>query len=157
MLFDDKEPTWFNRKTNNLIKYKNEIYKGTPDRKNNINFQFQCRYIQDFINKKIDQAKRKFQENMSSKLPDESFNPKKYWFLLKALINGQKILYIPPLYYNNKFISEIKEKGEFCHSYFAGQSTPIVNNSQFSTRFITHFNSVLMSTDFSVEQVNNII
>ena len=60
MLFDEKEPTWFNRKTSNLIKYKNVIYKGTPDRKNNINFPFQCRYIQDLINKKIDQAKRKF-------------------------------------------------------------------------------------------------
>ena len=60
MLFDDKESTWFNRKTNNLIKYKTEIYKGTPDHKNNINFQFQFRYIQDLINEKIDQAKRKF-------------------------------------------------------------------------------------------------
>ena len=41
--------------------------------------------------------------------------------------------------------------------YFAGQCTSLVNNSQLPTRFTTHTDSILMSIDFSVEQVSNII
>ena len=47
-------------KTQNLIKYKNQIYKDTPDHKSNDNFEFHSQYIQDLINTKIAQAKRKY-------------------------------------------------------------------------------------------------
>ena len=140
-----------------MIKYKNQIYKDTHDRKSNHNFQFHFRYIQDLINTKIDQGKRKYYENLSRQLSDKSFNPTKYWSLLKTLLNGKKIPCIPPLYHNKKFISEIKTKCELFNSYFAGQCTPLANNSQMSTRFTTHTDSVLRSIDFSVEQVSNII
>ena len=35
--------------------------------------------MRDLINTKIDQAKRKYYENMSLKLFDKSLDPKKYW------------------------------------------------------------------------------
>ena len=54
----------------------------------NHNFQFHFRYIQDFINMKMDQAKRK----MSRKVSDKSLDPKKCWSLLKTLSNGKKYL-----------------------------------------------------------------
>ena len=73
MIFDDREPPWFQRKIKKLIEYKNQIYKDKPDRKSNHNFQFHFRYIQDLINTKIDQAKRKYYENMSRK---NSYPPK---------------------------------------------------------------------------------
>ena len=68
MIFVDREPPLFDRKIKNLIKYKNQIYKDTPDRKSNHNFPFNFRYIQDLINTKIDEAKRKYYKNMSRKL-----------------------------------------------------------------------------------------
>ena len=40
IIFDDREPPWFDRKIKNLIKYKNQIYKDTPYHKSNFNFQF---------------------------------------------------------------------------------------------------------------------
>ena len=157
MIFDDKEPRWIDRKIKNLIKHKNQIYKDTNCRKRNHNFQFHFCYIQDLINTKIDQSKRKYYENMSRHLSDKSLNLKRYWSLLKTLLNGKKIPCIPPLYHNNKFISEIKAKCELFNSYFAGQCTPLVNNSQLPTRFTTHTDSILTSIDFFVEQVSNII
>ena len=90
MIFDDKEPPWFDRKIQNLIKYKNQIYKDTHDCKSNHNFQFHFRYIQDLIHTKIDQSKRKCYENMSRQLSDKNLNPKKYWSLRKRLLNGKK-------------------------------------------------------------------
>ena len=76
MIFDHGEPPWFDRKIKNLTKYKNQICKDTPDRKNNHNFQFHFRHIQDLINTKIDRAKRKYYENMSLKLSDKSISSK---------------------------------------------------------------------------------
>ena len=73
-------------------------------------FRFHFRYIQDLINTKIDQAKRKY-NNMSRKLSDKSLNPKKYWSLLKTL-NVKKVPCIPSIYHS-KFISKIKAKYEF--------------------------------------------
>ena len=94
MLFDDRDPPQFDRKIKNLIKYKNKIYKDTHDRKSNHNFQFHFRYVQDLINTKIDQGKRKYHQNISRQLSDKSLNPNKYWSLLKTLLNGNKnILY----------------------------------------------------------------
>ena len=59
-IFDDKELPWFDGKIKKLIKYINQIYKDTHDRKGNHNFQFHIRYIEDFINTKLDQARRKY-------------------------------------------------------------------------------------------------
>ena len=67
MIFDDRELPWFHRKIKNLIKYQNQIYKQTHDRKSNHNFQFHFQCIQDLINTKTDQAKRKYYKNMSRK------------------------------------------------------------------------------------------
>ena len=72
-------------------------------------------------------------------------------------MNGKEIPCVPPLYHNSKFMSEIKEKCELFNSYFAGQCTPLDNNSQLPTRFTTHIDSVLTAVDFSVEHVSNII
>ena len=74
-----------------MIKYKNQIYKDTHDHKSNHNFQFHFRYIKDLIKTKIDQGKRKYYENISRQLSDKSLNPKKYWSLLKTLLNSKKI------------------------------------------------------------------
>ena len=44
MIFDDRNPPWFNKKKKkkkkNMIKYKNQIYKDKSDRKSNHKFQF---------------------------------------------------------------------------------------------------------------------
>ena len=115
------------KKSENFTKHKDQIYKDMLDPKSNHNFQFCCRYIQYFINTRIDQAKRRYYENMSRKLSDKSLNPKKYWSLLKTLLNGKKISCMPPIYHNNKFKSKIK-----ANSYFTRQCTPLVNSSRLS-------------------------
>ena len=129
MVFHDWQPPWFDRKIEKLISYKNQIQKDTP--KSYANQIFKLRYIQDLINKRISQAKKKYYENISHKLSDENLNPKKYWPVIKAC--------------------------ELVNSYFIGQCTSLVNNVHLLTRFSTHTESILRSTDFSVEQVRNII
>ena len=40
MVFDDRKPLWFDMQIKNFLKYKSQIYKDTPNRKSNHNFQF---------------------------------------------------------------------------------------------------------------------
>lgn len=90
--------------------------------------------------------------NISRKFFEKILNPKKYQPLIKILLNGKKMPCITPTYHNNKFMSKIKKKCELFNSYFSDQCTPLVNNIQLPTRFLTHIESV-----FTVEQVCNII
>ena len=65
IIFDDREPPWFDRKIKNLIKYKNQIYKDTPYHKSNFNFQFHFRYIKDLINIKKILLEMRYDEPLS--------------------------------------------------------------------------------------------
>ena len=68
----------------------------------------------------------------------------------------EKIPFIPNIYFNNKCISEIKAKCELFNSFFSGQCMLFVNDSDLLIRFTTYTESVLVSLEFSVEQVSNI-
>ena len=54
----------------------------------------------------------KYYRKISKKLSDPSTSPKCYWTLLKTLLNGRKIPCIPPLFHDNKFITDFKEKSK---------------------------------------------
>ena len=53
-----------------------------------------------------------------------------YGTLVKTLINGRKIPCIPPLFHDNKFVVEFKEKSKILHSFFAKQCLFIDNGSK---------------------------
>ena len=46
------------------------------------------------------------------KLSNVSENCKAYWSLLTRLLNNKKIPLIPPLFHENKFLTDFKEKAE---------------------------------------------
>ena len=67
----------------------------------------------------IEQSKEKYYTKLSSRLADPLTSPKTYWSILKTFLNNKKIPCIPPLFHENKFITDFKEKAElFNHDYF---------------------------------------
>ena len=44
--------------------------------------------------------------------------PKAYWSILKTFLNNKKIHFIPPIYHNNNYITDFKEKVEIFNSFF---------------------------------------
>ena len=92
---------------------------------------------------------------MSKKLSDPSNSPKCYWILLKTLLNGRKIPYIPPLFHDNKFIADFKEKNEIFNSFFAKQSPLIDNGRILPSLFPLTTEKSLLDVDFSVEDIKN--
>ena len=88
---------------------------------------------------------------------NKNLNPEKYWALLKIILNGKKIPCIPPIYHNDKFVSDIKKKCDLFNSHFAEQCLPLVNNNKLPFAFTVHTESLLESFYFSAEHIGDII
>ena len=86
------------------------------------------RSLQVRLNNSIECAKEKFYNKIANKLNDTQKNAKAYWSLIKMLLNNKKIPLIPPLYYDNRFITDFKEKAELFNSFFSKQCSlfPII-------------------------------
>ena len=77
---------------------------------------------------------------------------------MKALLNGRKIPCIPPLFHDNKFITNFKEKREiFYFNSFAKQCSLIDNGSILPSLFPLITEKSLSYVEFSVEDIKNII
>ena len=49
---------------------------------------------------------------------DPTAKAEAYWSILKRCLNDKKTPCIPPLFYDNKFITDFKEKAELFNSFF---------------------------------------
>ena len=56
---------------------------------------------------------------------------KSYWSILKTFLNNKKILVIPPILHDNKFITNFKEKAEIFNNFFAKKCSLINTSSDF--------------------------
>ena len=66
---------------------------------------------------------------MTKKLQDSNTAPKAYWSILNRLLYNKKIPAIPPLFVDNKFISDFRKKANIFNNFFASICTPINNAS----------------------------
>ena len=109
---DGKDPPWFNKKIRALIQEKNVAFK------NYIAWKCCLKYLRTSLNASIEVAKEKYYHNTVNKLMNTQKNSKVYWYLLKIFLNNKKIPIIPPLFYENRFITDFKEKDNFLIFYF---------------------------------------
>ena len=115
------------------------------------------RSLQVRLNNSIECAKEKFYNKIANKLNDTQKNAKAYWSLIKMLLNNKKIPLIPPLYYDNRFITDFKEKAELFNSFFSKQCSLISNNSSLPN-YINYTTEKRLSTvALSVEAIGKII
>ena len=75
--------------------------------------------LQQGLHDLIDDSKQKYVLRLTQKLTIFQKSTKAYWALLKYFLNNRKILVIPPLFHNKKFVTDFKEKAEFFYSFFA--------------------------------------
>ena len=154
---DDKDPPWFNKKIRALIQEKYVAFKN--DRNNSSNIALKCRlkYLQACLNASIEVDKEKFYHNTVNKVMNAPKNSKVYWSLLKIFLNSKKIPIIPPLFYENRFITDFKEKVQLFNVSFSKQCFLIPNNSSLSAdvNFIT--DKHLSIVTFSARDIGKII
>ena len=70
---------------------------------------------------------------MINKLINTRKSLKAYGSLLKGFLNKKKLSLIPPLFHENLFITDFKEKAELFNSFFAKQCFLIRNDSELPT------------------------
>ena len=76
---------------------------------------------------------RKYYTKLSGRLADPLTSPKTCWSILKTFLNNKKIPCIPPLFHENKFITDFKEKAELFNHLFVNQCSLLRNNSVLPT------------------------
>ena len=118
-----------------LITEKNALYKRLKRRMANSKLLDKLDALQAKLQSSINFFQFKYYRKISKKLSDPSTSPKCYWTLLKTLLNGRKIPCIPPLFHDNKFITDFKEKSEIFNSFFAKQCSLIDNGSTLPSLF----------------------
>ena len=73
------------------------------------------------------------------------------------VLNNKKIPLIPPLYYDNRFITDFKEKAELFNSFFSKQYS-LISSSSALLNYINHTTEKrLFTVALSVESIGTII
>ena len=76
---------------------------------------------------------------------------------MKSFLNNKKIPLIPPLFHENRFITDFKEKAEPFNSFFAKQCSLIRNDSELPTSLTFNTDNRLSTVSFSHKDVDKSI
>ena len=103
-----------------------------------------------------DVTREKYYYNAVNKLINTQKNYKVFWSLFKIFLN-KKIPIIPPLLYENRFITDFKEKAQLFNIFFSKQCSLIPNNSSLpaDVNYIT--DKRLSTVTFSARDIGKII
>ena len=114
---DDGDPPWINSSITRLIQDKNEAYKHFK-RSNNNNQCFEnFQYLQNLLGVFIEASRERYYSRLSMKLMEPPTSPKKYWSVLKSFHSNKEIPCIPPIFQENQFVTNFKEKTELFNSF----------------------------------------
>ena len=80
---------------------------------------------------------------------DLNTSSKCYWSLLKTLLNRKKILYIPPLFYSDKYIVDFQDESEIFSSFFGDQCSTIWSGRVLPSELPLQTDSTLSSSHFT--------
>ena len=103
------------------------------------------------------ESQEKCYTKLSSRLADPLTSPKTCWSILKTFLNNKKIPCIPPLFHENKFVTDFKEKAELFNHFFVNQCSLLSNNSVLPTNLPQLTNKCLDSIHFSSSDIAKII
>ena len=127
---DDKDLPWFNSRIKSLIENKNKIRKNYQRFKSNSQLLSKLNLLQEQLYLLINKSKQNYYSRVASKLTNVQRNSKIYWSLLNRFLDNKKVPVIPPLFHENKFVTDFKEKDELFNVFFAKQCSLIKNSSK---------------------------
>ena len=81
-----------------------------------------------------DDSKQKYFLRLTHKLNTIRKGTKAYWVLLKFFLNNCEKPVISPLFHNNKFVTDFKDKAKLFNYFFAKQCSLIKNESKLPPR-----------------------
>ena len=105
----------------------------------------------------LESSKTKYYFKLANKLSSKKLNQKCYWSILKSFLNAKKIPCIPPIFHNDNFITNIREKSKLFNTFFAQQCSLIENSSTLPTCIFPKTDKSLSTIYFSEEDILKII
>ena len=86
--------------------------------------------LQDKLGFLVKKFKNNYYSKLSQKLSNKATSSKVYWSILKTFSNDKKIPNITPVFHDNKFVIDFREKAKLFDSFFAEQCSLPKNNSE---------------------------
>ena len=146
-----------NSEIKNLINEKNLAYKSYCRFNRDVFLFEKFKFLQNQLNVSIENSKQTYYSKLASKLANPATSSKTYWSILKTFLNNKKIPCIPPLFHENKFITNFKEKAELFNTFFANQCTLLNNSSVLPNNLAKLTNKSLDTVNFSTDDISKII
>ena len=120
-------------------------------------FSEKFKFLQNQLNVSIENSKQTYYSKLSGKLANPATNSKMYWSILKTFLSNKKIPCIPPLFHENKFIINFKERAELFNTFFANQCTLLNNSSVLPNNLAKPTNESPDTVNFSTDDISQII
>ena len=71
---------------------------------------YRLKFLQDRLSTSIESLKEMYYAMIANRLNNTQKRSKAYWSLLKIFLNNKRIPLIPPLFHENRFITDFKQK-----------------------------------------------
>ena len=128
-IFRPRDPPWFSDYIRKLLRKQNKLYRKFTRQGYTDEDKINLENHRIITSNSIILAKETYLKNQGVKLSSPETAKKTYWNILKNFLNKCKVPRIPPLFHNNEFISNCKQKAEIFNKYFSSQCTPFQNDS----------------------------
>ena len=154
---DDRDPPWINSSIRRLIQDKNEAYKHFKRNNNNNQYFESFQSLQNLLSVSTEASKERYYSHLSMKLMEPSTSPKTYWSVLKSFHSNKKIPCIPPIFHENRFVTNFKEKSECFNSFFAKQCSITDNDSEIPSFLHPEADKSLSNITFTENDIEKFI
>ena len=149
-----------NKEIKQLIEQKNQFYKRFIRGYKTLFYINQLKVLQEELGFLTEKSKNNYHSKLSQKLSNKATSSKAYWSILKTFLNDKKIPCIPPVFHDNKFVIDFREKAELFNTFFAEQCSLPKNNSELPKNllFLTEkrLSNVQISNENIIKIINNL-
>ena len=114
-------------------------------------------YLQNQLKPLTESNKKRYYLHISKKLMDPMTSAKTYWPILKSFLNSKKIPCIPPLFHQNKYVTDFKKKAELFNCFFAKQCSIINNSSEPPSRIWKKTDKSISTVTFTSDDIATLI
>ena len=155
---DDRDSPWMNSFIKNLIRAKDNFYKKLLGKSSNIYHLCAFKNLHNPLSQSIQIAKQNYVNKIAQRLGDPNTSSKCYWSLLKTLLNGKKIPFIPPLFHDGKYIVVFQEIMRFLILFsLTITNFSISNGSVLASELLLRTDNTLSSCHFTKYGILGII
>ena len=88
---------------------------------------------------------------------DPMSSAKTYRSILKLLLNNKKIPCIPPVFYQNKYVTDFKKKAELFNCFFAKQYSITNNSSELPSNTCKKTDKSISTVAFTSDDIAKLI